>query len=152
LVALIQRGQDRTIAANGGPQAADDEAILPERVDAFDEILVFPGVRGGAVGDLRVREGFGDFIKQRTREGVLRNRRDDRGDIETLRRGRENPRIRAQIGYVDRLGVERHLGLMIDEDQAMILRAEKRAGGLGDRFDAHVGFLSTTYVFLETGE
>jgi hypothetical protein len=41
---------------------------------------------------------------------------------------------------------------MIDEDQTVILRAEKCAGGLGDRFDAHVGFLSAEMCLLEPGE
>ncbi|WP_245286461.1 hypothetical protein, partial [Bradyrhizobium sp. ARR65] len=59
-------------------------------------------------------------------EGILQNRRDDRRDFEALRRVSEYRNIRAQDGDVNRLRVESHLRLMVDQQQRVIIRAQKR--------------------------
>ena len=102
---------------------------MTEGLDLGDDPLVLPGVHRRAIDGLGpVGEGLPQTGEKRTAEGPLRHRGDDRVDFEELRRLRQADGVVAQV--LDRLGAdrERHLALVVDQDQGVIVGIEQLVG------------------------
>ncbi len=120
LESLLDRREHGADDAHRGPQAGDDEARLAELVDAGDDVGVLPAVHRGAIDEVELRLGGADLGEDRAREGLFGHGGEDRGDAEDAGRAGHQGGVVAQQDAVDRAGGERHLRLVVDEDQGVI--------------------------------
>ena len=118
---------------------ADDDllaaisSILRQRVA---DVLVVPGVHRGALENIVLRVDGEQFRKGVAREGIGLDRGDRGRDVEDLGGLGKADDIVLQYLAVDRLDAERHLRLLVDEDELAVRGV--RTSSLDMRFSSSV--------------
>jgi hypothetical protein len=85
LKALVERRQRGADDTDTGPEAGDDETVLTDPVDGIRDLPVLPTVHGGTIDDPGIGECLLDFVEDRARKALFRNRGEDGGNAEARR-------------------------------------------------------------------
>ena len=98
--------------------------LRPVAATALRKSGVEPGVHGGPVDDVVVREQLGHFRHERTRERILGDRREHGRNLEQLRRLGEDLDVVEEYQAIVRLHALIHGGLIVDQGDGAVLRGE----------------------------
>ena len=98
--------------------------LRPLALQRVAHLLVVPGVHRGALEHRLVGEDVEQLGIGVAGEALRLDRGDGRRDLEHLRRLGERHGVVLQDLAVDRLHAERHLRLVVDEDELRVLRCK----------------------------
>ena len=122
VVAFQHRAQGKAVVAHFGPQTGDNHFLLAVGLQRVTHFLVVPGVHGGTLQNVLAREHVQQFRIGIAGEAFSLNGGDDGWDVEHLSRFRQRHGVVFQHLAVNRLHAERHLWLVIDEDDLTVGR------------------------------
>jgi hypothetical protein len=126
VVATLAYRIDREHAiADLRPEAGDNHLLSVVRGERVAHVLIVPRVHRGALDELVIRINRQQLGIGVAREAFGLNRGDGGRHLEHLRRLGEGNHVVLQNLAVDRLNAERHLRLLVDEEELGVLWSEQ---------------------------